>query len=148
MDVAREHLAVAGLEARALDDDVLAQSRGQLGPLLLERVDRLGPAALDRLEHALAELLELFVVRHRLGLAPNRHDRADAVADAIADETLRRRAVGALRRLGHALLAQKRDRGVDVTAGLLQRALALHHPCAGRLAELLHQRCWNLHGAH
>ena len=57
--------------------------------------------------------------------------------DDRADEALGGRAVGPLAGLRHPLLAQERAGGVDVAVGLLQRALAVHHPRAGELAELL-----------
>ena len=46
------------------------------------------------------------------------------------DDALSRRATSALGRLGDALLAQDRERLVDVAAGLLESALAVHHPGA------------------
>src|SRR5581483_5813099 len=52
-----------------------------------------------------------------------------------------RRAVGALRGRRHALLAQELDRLVEVAGGLLKGALALHHPRARRVAELLDHCC-------
>ena len=46
MDVALDQLAVARLVADGADDgDVLAQACDELGPLVLERVDRSGPSA-------------------------------------------------------------------------------------------------------
>src|SRR5205823_3255574 len=64
--------------------------------------------------------------------------------DAVADETLRGRSAGALARLGHALLAQEALRGLEVAAGVLERTLAIHHPRAGLVAELLHELCRDL----
>ena len=55
----------------------------------------------------------------------------------VADEALARRAAGALAGEGHAALAQERPGGFEVAVRLLERALALHHPGAGGVAELL-----------
>src|SRR5204862_5412179 len=47
---------------------------------------------------------------------------------------------GALRRRRHALLAEQLDGVVEVAVRLLERALALHHPRARRIAKLLDHR--------
>ena len=59
------------------------------------------------------------------------------VGDVEHDLALGGLAAGALRRLRDALLAQQLLRRLEVAAGLLERALAVHHPRAGLLAELL-----------
>src|SRR5262249_34712154 len=93
---------------------------------------------LDELERLLAERLELLVLRDRLGLAADGDHRAAGVvvSEAVTDESLRRRAVCALRGVRHALLAQQDDGRLHVSLRLLQRALAVHHPGTGLFAEL------------
>src|SRR6266540_1279220 len=83
------------------------------------------------------ERLELLVLRDRLGLAADRHHRRVVVGDAVADDALGRLAPGALRSRREPALAQQHTRRLDVAARLLEGALALHHPRAGRVAELL-----------
>ena len=105
-------------------------------------------AGIAAVEHGLQELLgvgeEVVVVRDGLGLAADRDDRADVVAHHHADLALARRAVGALRGGRHALLAQQLDGLVEVAVGLLERALAVHHPGARRVAQLLDHRSGDL----
>jgi len=90
------------------DRDVLTELPGELRPLLLELQDGADSLGLDEVECLLAERLELLVLRDRLRLAPDRDDRAAGavVGNAVADEPLGRRAVCALRGVGHALLAE------------------------------------------
>src|SRR5205085_4700905 len=57
--------------------------------------------------------------------------------EPVADEALGRLAAGALPRLRHAALPQEPLRRLEVAAGLLERPLAVHHPRAGLVAELL-----------
>ena len=85
------------------------------------------------------ELLELVGAGHEVGLAVDLDQHADAAAgvDVAGDEALAGVAAGLLRRGGEALLAQLRDGLVHVAAGLLERALAVHHAGAGPLAQLL-----------
>ena len=63
-----------------------------------------------------------------------------AVVGRGSRPALGRLAAGALGGGRHALLAQELERGLEVAARLLQRALAVHHPGAGLVAELLHER--------
>ena len=58
-----------------------------------------------------------------------------------ADQAFGGDAAGLLGRLGKTLGAQPVDRRLHVAAGLGQRRLAVHHPRAGLLAELLHHSC-------
>ena len=106
-------------------------------PLLLEALDRARAVRVNRPQHLLGERAELVVVGHGLGLAADADDRADVVLDDEADEALGRRPPGALARGGHPALAEERAGGLDVPAGLLERALAVHHPRARLVAELL-----------
>src|SRR6476660_4135122 len=137
--VVREYLVAIGLHPlRARDLDVLAEPGCELHALVLER--RRIAAVEHGAQHLLGVREEIVVVRHRLGLAADRGDRADAVAHHHADLALARLAVRALRGGRHAFLAQQLDGLVEVASGLLERALALHHPGARRVAELLDHR--------
>ena len=82
-----------------------------------------------------------------LGLAADADDRADVAVDDVADHALGRLAAGALARGRHAALAQERAGSVEIAVRLLERALAVHHPRAGGVAELLDERCAD-RGAH
>src|SRR5207247_363916 len=79
------------------------------------------------------------VLRHRLGLAADGDHRALAavVGEPIADETFGRLAAGTLRHARLPLFAEQRDRRLHVAVRLLEGALAIHHPRAGAVAELL-----------
>src|SRR5581483_2133755 len=96
----------------------------------------------DEIEHLLRVRQELVVVRDRLRLAPDGDHRPlrAVLGEAVADLALGRRAVGALGRLRHPALAQEDDRGFHVAVRLLQGALAVHHPGARLVAELLDER--------
>src|SRR5207253_101888 len=59
--------------------------------------------------------------------------------EVCLDHTLTGRTAGALAGLRDALLAQDRERLVEVSARLLQRVLAVHESCAGTLSKLLDQ---------
>ena len=95
------------------------------------------------LEHLLREGLERLVLRDRLRLAADGDHRAGVALDPVADEALGGGAPGALGDLRHALLAQERAGGLEVAAGLLERALRVHHRRAGGVAKLLHLGCGN-----
>src|ERR671924_1292573 len=140
MDVGRDAGAVDRDEARRTGEgDVLAELRDELDALVLEL--SLGADALrvHELEHLPREGLELVVLGHGLGLAADGDHRPAVGVDVVADEALRRLAARALARLGHALLAQDALRRLEVAARVLERALAVHHPRAGLVAELLHE---------
>src|SRR5207248_10486892 len=64
----------------------------------------------------------------------------------VADLALRRLAPGPLRRLRHAALPQHDDGGLHVAVRLLERALAVHHPGARAVAQLLYERGRDLRG--
>src|SRR5215211_4455259 len=138
--VAPDRLALATLEPlRTRNDDVLAQLRHERGALVLELLRGLRPPRVDGLEQLLRELEELRIVGDEVGLARERDDRPVVVGDPVADLAFRRLAPRALRGLCHAPLPEQDSRRLDVAAGLLERALAVHHPRAGLVAELLHQ---------
>ena len=134
--VALHEPAVDGDEARRReDDDVLAELWPPSSTRSLSSVaDGVGAVRVDDVEHLLREREELVVLRDRLGLAADGDHRAARPSSAtrVADLALRRLAAGALARLGHPALAQQPLRGLDVAAGLLERALAVHHPGAGQ----------------
>src|SRR5207248_3722222 len=77
-----------------------------------------------------------------VGLAVHLDQHADLAAhvDVRPDGALGRGAPGFLLRRGQPLLAQPIDRLLQVATGFLQRLLAVHHPRAGLLAQVLHHR--------
>src|SRR5262249_61645612 len=78
------------------------------------------------------------------------HEAADLAAgvNVVADQPLGRGAAGLLGRGGEPALAEQRQRRVHVAAGLGEGPLALHHPRAGRVAELLHLISRDCHSRH
>src|SRR5262245_51156186 len=54
------------------------------------------------------------------------------------DQPFRGDATGFLGGLGEALGSEPIDRGLHVAAGLAERGLAIHHACAGLVAQVLH----------
>ena len=64
--------------------------------------------SLDGAQRRCRELLELVVLRDRLGLAADADDRADGAVDDVADEALGRLAARALAGRRHPALAQER----------------------------------------
>src|SRR4051794_4537881 len=142
MDVALEDAALDGFEPRRRQDcDVLAELADQPLTLLVEVVDGADAVRVDRVEHLLREVLELRVLRDRLRLAADRDHRRVALRDAVADEALARLTTFALRSGCHPSLAQERARRLDVAAGVDERALRVHHPGSGLVAELLDESC-------
>src|SRR5690349_19386190 len=102
MDVSGDVAAVDGLEASGPGHgDVLTELAGERRALLLEPRDRTDSLGLDELERLLAESLELHALRDRLCLAADGDHRPArvVVCQAVADEPLRRGAIGALRRV-------------------------------------------------
>src|SRR4029077_3819193 len=96
----------------------------------------------------LGELPEVLAFGDEVGLAVDLDQHADLWRKVVAqpvevrlDDTLARRPPGALGRLRDALLAEDRERLLDVPAGLLERVLAVHHSCAGHLAKLPDELC-------
>src|SRR5215213_5559797 len=142
MDVTFHDAALDRLEARRREDgDVLAELADQLLTLVVETVDRAYAVRVDRVEHLLREVPELRVLRDGLGLAADRDHRRVALRDAVADETLARLTTFALRSRRHPPLAQERTRGLDVSAGVDECALRVHHPRAGLVTKLLDEGC-------
>src|SRR5215211_28579 len=89
------------------------------------------------------EDLELVGVRDEVGLAVelDEHAHRPVEVDVALDHALVRRSPGALRGRREALLSQVRDGRLEVSSDLDQGGLAVHHPGAGRLPELLDLRC-------
>src|SRR5262245_9260672 len=108
MDVRGDRLAVAALEpGRAADEDVLADLADQLLALLLERLDGIGPVLLDGFQDLLGERAELVVLRDRLGLGPDRDDRALRAFQPGEDDAFGRLVAGTLPGGCHPALAQE-----------------------------------------
>jgi hypothetical protein len=99
-------------------------------------------ANLERdLRNHLDQALEVLVARNEIGLGIDLdHDALGSFGDG-RDQALGSDAAGLFRSLRQALLAQPVLGGRHVTAGLGQRGLAIHHACAGRLAQILDHRC-------
>ncbi len=154
MDVAAD---VAGLDLEALyafDDDVLPEGADRL----LEQVRHALAVRVRRLEGLRGrglriarrgcgergrEGLEFVGPRDEVGLAAELHDRAAASLGGHRDGALGRIATRTLVGLGEAALAEHVDRLLEVAVGLRQGLLAVHHPRAGAVAELLHRCCCN-----
>ena len=93
--------------------------------------------------HFLDEVLERLGPRHEVGFAVHFNEHADLAAhmDVAADEPLRRRAARPLGRLRQSALAQQRRRFFHVAVRFGERGLALHHPRASLVPELLYLIC-------
>ncbi|GLS53249.1 hypothetical protein GCM10007886_14320 [Methylobacterium gregans] len=132
----RHVLADRGDQALQLVGDGLAGAREVGGLETLERA-----VTVERDLGGLAgEGLEGVVAGDEVGLGVHLDHRGVAAGGLDGDQTLGGDAAGLLGGLGEALLAQPVDGGLEVTLGLVQRALAVHHARAGLLAELLHHR--------
>src|SRR6478672_3406880 len=137
--VRRDRLIAVCLHALRPDDlDVLTELCSELDALGFERF-RVA-AVEDGRQDLLRIREEVVVVRDGLGLAADRSDRSDVLAHHHADLAFARLAVCPLRGRRHALLAEQLHGLVEVTVRLDERALALHHPGAGRVPELLDHR--------
>src|SRR4051794_8753235 len=135
-------LALGGALARVLGDVVELARRdaellgaGVLRDLLLGHIERLGGG--DVQGDVADEGDEVLVARDEVGVAVDLDERADLAVgvDVGLHGALGGLAPGELGGAGDALLAQPRDRGVDVAAGLGQGLLAVHHPRAGQVAQ-------------
>src|ERR671922_841331 len=149
VDVRADGFVALALEAgRAADGDVLTDPADELDALVLELLGGVGPIALDGLEHLLGEREKLLVLRDRLGLAAHRDQRASVLRDPREHDPFSGLPTRAFAGLGHPALAQEPLCGLDVTARLLEGALAVHHPGARLVPELLDEPGWNLGRAH
>jgi hypothetical protein len=84
------------------------------------------------------EVLELVVLGDEVGLRVDLDRNPASAVDGDADEALGRGAARLLGRRGKALGLERVDRRLEVAAGVVERLLAVHHPGAGALAEVLH----------
>src|SRR5262249_48017316 len=98
---------------------------------------------LDGGQHLVDQLPEVVGARDevRLAVPLDEAARRSIRREPVADEALFGRAAGLLARAREPALAQDRRRLLEVAARLGQGVLALHHPRAGLLAELLHHVC-------
>ena len=122
-------------------------SRASSGHVVLGHVERRGGG---HVRGDLArELHEVLVAGHEVGLAVDLDQRADlaVVVHVAGDEPLAGGPLAALGGLGLALDPQQLDGLLHVAVGLLERGLAVHHPGARALAQLLHVLRRDL-GAH
>ncbi len=87
------------------------------------------------------QALELIVAGDEVGLCIDLDHDALERADRDADQALSGNAAGFLGRLGEALLAKPVDRTRDVTAGLAEGGLAIHHARASHVAEFFDHLC-------
>ena len=154
----RDHHAVGhGQNLRAAQGHVLADGRDVVGQLLLngaaglrirDALESLDVLAMlqSQLRHGLDEVLERVVARHEVGLGVDLHDRALGALDGSADEALGRHTSGLLRRRGQALRAEPIHGRVEIAVRLGQGLFAIHHACAGLLAQFFHQSSRDSHG--
>src|SRR5256712_1687477 len=110
------------------------------GDILATDPPRIAPSDLHC--DVLVQRLELLVARGEIGLAVHLDEHADLSAqmDVCPHGALGSAAAGLLACRGQALLAQPGDGPLRVPVRLHQRLLAIHHPCAGLLAQVLHHR--------
>ncbi len=96
---------------------------------------------------ALGKRAEVFVLGDEVGFGVDLdEDMAPSLFVALEhDSAFGRDARSLLVGFRLALLAEQLGRVVDVAAGVDQRLLAIHHPRAGTLAELLDQSRFDLH---
>ena len=149
MDVARHHALADFERSRAAQRHVLADGRDRVRNRGLDR-DAADLGRLDRLDVGadverdlgdhLDEALELLVARDEIGLGVDFDHDALGARGQRADQAFRRDAAGLLGGLRQALLAQPILRRLHVAAGFGERCLAVHHACAGRLAQFLDHR--------
>ena len=151
VDVGHDLVAVGGLDdLEAADFDLLADLARHVGHRLadrtaaleVERVQRVeigGALAEDDLGDLVGVAREVLVTSYEVGLGVHLGDHADrvVVGGGDGDDAFGGLALGAL--VGHllALLAEQLDGGVEVTVGLFEGLLAVHHPDAGGVAEAL-----------
>ena len=89
--------------------------------------------------HVADQLLEDFTAGHEVGFAVDlhQHTHAGTGVDVAADGAFGRGAAGLLLGGGDALLTQPLDGLVLVALGLRKGLLAVHHACAGDVAQFL-----------
>jgi hypothetical protein len=82
-------------------------------------------------------LQEILVVRHEIRFRVDLENCVTTARVSDNDASLGGDPARLLVGLGLPCLAQKLGRGVDIAAGLHERLLAVHHPDASALAQLL-----------
>src|SRR6266436_2112874 len=138
-DLLQHRLRLALLEQlRAVDALLLREDA--LGNVFTAQPARIAPGDLHG--DVLHQRLELLVAGREVRLAVDLDQHADLAAqvDVRPHRALCGAAAGLLPRRGQALLPQPGDRLLDVAARLQQGLLAVHHPRAGLLAQVLHHR--------
>src|SRR6266851_659503 len=136
---------------RAAEHKVFADSRDQLGQFAGHRAagsgigrlfQRFDIAARPECEPAdgAHEGLEQLVARDEIGLGIDFDRGPGAAPRGDPDKPFGSDPPGLLRGGGETLFAQPVDSALDVAAGVAERALAIHHPGAGLVAQFLDQR--------
>ena len=119
--------------------DGLVDGLAVLERLGAQRVDVVGRRRHEVRHDVVGEGLELLVLGDEVGLGGELdHRGAVAVGVDRGDQAVGRVAVAALDVLGLALDPQDLDGALEIAVGLLEGLLAVHHPGAGGVAELLH----------
>src|SRR3954453_22714226 len=140
LDLAFHDLAadVLRLVGNLLLEDPLLALDELLGHVLLG--DPVGPHRGDVLGDLACELLEVVGARHEVGLAVDLDQYADLPGrvDVGGHDALGSAAFGALLGLSRALHTEDLDGLVGVAVRLLERALRVHHPGAGAVAQGLY----------
>ncbi len=123
---------------------VLADLGDERGQTILHRTFRCGMRknlleiafGLERgVGSILHKSLELVVARNEVGLGIHLDQCADIALRDDADQAFRRNAASLFRGLRQALLAQPVDGGFHIAVRLAKRRLAVHHACAGLVAQ-------------
>src|SRR5580700_5821697 len=105
----------------------------------LERLDIALGVDRQRRDRAYKRLKQL-VAGDEIGFGIDLDDGTGPGRRGDPDKALSGDAAGLLRRRSEALLAQSIERRLEITVALGERALAIHHPGAGLLAQFLDQR--------
>ena len=162
VDVRSEGVARSRFDQRRpVEDDVLTNHRHLQRHRLFNRVFRVTRKGLrlqlvgglragfkDLVDQGIPEIAEIIELGHRLGFAVELEDGLLRVIACDRHHSIIRRSSGLLRRRREALGSQKFDRLIEVTAGLGERLLAVHHPGAGSVPELFDRLCCDRHLFH
>ena len=90
--------------------------------------------------------LELFVASNEVGFRVHFDNGSLGAGAGNTNQAFSGNAVGLLGGLGEATCAQPVDRCFHIAIGFGQGLLAVHHPDASRVAELLDHSCCDFHG--
>src|SRR6476646_7102117 len=139
-DLGHDVVGLAGLAGLRLGDLLLGLQHG--GGHVVAADPARSRRARDVQREVLHQLAELVGVGDEVRLAVDFDEDADGVVEVHVgvDEALVGAAPRTLGGAREALLPKELGRPGDVAVGLDQRALAVHHPRAGRVAELLDHR--------